>query len=415
MRVENPGIFRASQILKSSRRVDAHRRDRSLHPVLVVLQVIHGAVALTHSQHANRPLRPRQPPALDQTVQRLGRSDDRRDAGRIVVRALLEQVSERQDLFRVRSIRPADHAGHVRIDPRVVAAVDIRAHLHRTLLQEFPHTLRAARRNREAHERRAALGETPAVVPEGIDPTALIDEIAVLRRFTDHAECAGFRERALRGALAEDKLALHVLEVTRSEHHVRDHSPNRRRAAPHADRRGDFLIVGEHAAVGGHLRLDDFERAGFHVPGQRHRPEAALSDAVGRRSADLAFPAPRAPHDGRDVLRRFLELREREPAVRFPDGDDVAHRLVGMGFVTQDSEQRGRRSRRGGGSAAATTGGARPGRLRPGDGPNHEQQQRQPSHIDQLTPQGWRSVQDETVRLKADTTIVCGVRLQPDL
>ena len=94
MRIENPGVLRACQILQSGRQINPHRRHRPLHTLLVLLQIILGAVAFAHAQYANRPLRPRQLSGLYQSIQGLGRTDNRGHAGGVVVRALLEQMAQ---------------------------------------------------------------------------------------------------------------------------------------------------------------------------------------------------------------------------------------------------------------------------------------------------------------------------------
>ena len=90
VRIHDPGMFGARQVIEPGRRVDTHRGHGSLGAVHVVFEVIVGAVALAHPQHPDRTLGPRQFALLDEPVNRPGRMDDRRHAGGIVVRALLE-------------------------------------------------------------------------------------------------------------------------------------------------------------------------------------------------------------------------------------------------------------------------------------------------------------------------------------
>jgi hypothetical protein len=141
MRIRNPGVFRAGKVLQAGRRIDAHRGDRSLDSILMTLQVGHGSIALTHAEHADRAFGPRQFPRLDQGVQRVGRSDDGGDARRIVVRALFVQMSEGEHLLGSGAVGSANDAGDVRVDARVVSAVDVGPHLHRSLLQQLAQQL----------------------------------------------------------------------------------------------------------------------------------------------------------------------------------------------------------------------------------------------------------------------------------
>src|SRR5262249_27333234 len=53
VRIENPGVFRHREILKPCRRVDTHCRYCSFDTFLVLFEVIHRAVTLTHPQNPN--------------------------------------------------------------------------------------------------------------------------------------------------------------------------------------------------------------------------------------------------------------------------------------------------------------------------------------------------------------------------
>ena len=251
--------------------------------------------------------------------------------------ALLEQMAEREYFLGAGAVRAANEAGYIRIDARVVVAVDIGPHLHRTLLQQAPQKLGSARRNRKADQRGTALGEAPAVVAEGIDPAAFIHQVAILGGLADHAQRAGLPQRRLRAPLPQKYLALeiHALEVAGrvagESRHLRHHAAGGSRPAPHAEGGGHFLVIGQHSLIGGQRRLDDFERAHVDVPRQRLGPKAALRHAIGGRVADLDTLQPGAPHDGRDVPGGLLELGKCEPAVGFPNGADIAHGLVGGG------------------------------------------------------------------------------------
>ena len=266
------------------------------------------------------------------------------------MRALFEEMAEREHLFGSGAVSPTDDARDVWIDAGIVAAVDVGPNSDGAFLEEAAEHLRSTRRDGKADQRRATLREAPAVVAERVDPATVAGKVAILGVLADYAERPGPGQRRLGGAPSEDQLSFQVeaVEIARGRNHLRDDTAGGSRTAPHADGRGGSLVIREHALRGIHLGLDNLERADMHIPRQRLRPEARLRDAVRRRIADLDVLEAGAPHHRGHVAGGLLELREGEPPVGLPDGAHVAHRLVGTGGFEQRPQQPGdgRRLRR---------------------------------------------------------------------
>src|SRR5687767_15182780 len=119
-------------------------------------------------------------------------------------------MAEGEDFLTARPVRPANHAGHIRIDARIIPAVDVRPNLDRAFLEKLAQKFRAAGGNRETDQRRAAFSETPAIISKRIDPSALIYQFTILRILADQAEGSGFGQSGFRAASAKNQLAFQV-------------------------------------------------------------------------------------------------------------------------------------------------------------------------------------------------------------
>ena len=105
-------------------------------------------------------------------------------------------------------------------------------------------------------------------------------------------------------------------------------------AAPHAQRCGYFFVIRQHSEFLRNGGVHDFQSRMFHVPGQRHRPMSELAYAVGGGVDDFDAAQSDLLHSVAQVLRRFLELRKSEPAIRSVDPPHVLHCLLRFDFGT---------------------------------------------------------------------------------
>ena len=88
VRVHIKGVLGPRQIVGSSRRVHAQRRDRLTHSVRMRIDVVHRSVEFAHDEQSDASLRPRQFPGVDQSVNGGQRLKHCRNSGSVVLSSL---------------------------------------------------------------------------------------------------------------------------------------------------------------------------------------------------------------------------------------------------------------------------------------------------------------------------------------